>query len=72
MDDECDFDEVGVGGTLVMLVPELDGGVGLIVEEPLEPPEFALRVLADAIGDLGVLALDDRPHANPPGWPDCG
>ena len=47
--------------------PELHGGIGLIVQQPLDPSELAFRVLADAIGDLGVLALDDRPHASPLG-----
>ena len=36
MDDQRHVGEVGVGGALVVLVPELDGGIGLIVEEPLE------------------------------------
>ena len=56
-----------VRGAPVLLVPELDGGVGPIVEQPLDPSELALRVVANAVRDLGVLALDDRPHASPPG-----
>ena len=54
----------------MVLAPELHGGIGLIVKQPFDPFELALRVLADAIGDLGILALDDRPQAYPPGqWP---
>ena len=66
MDDQCDLREVGVGCVLVGLGPEFDRGIGLIVKEPLDPLEFPLRVLANAVRDLGVLALDDRPHAIPP------
>ena len=63
----ADLGDMGGGGAPVLLVPELDRGVGPIVEEPLDPFELALRVLADAVRDLGVLALDDRPHAVPRG-----
>ena len=70
VDDQRQLGEMGGAGTLVALAPELHGGVGLIVEQPIDPFELALRVLADAIRDLGILALDDRPQAYPPGqWP---
>jgi hypothetical protein len=67
VDDQRDLGDVRFRRVLVPLAPELHGGIGLIVEEPLDPPEFSLRVLADAIGDLGILALDDRPQTNPRG-----
>ncbi len=73
VDDERHLGEMRFGGALVMLTPELDRRIRLIVEEPFDPPEFPFRVLADAVRDLGVLALDDRPHANLPGrGPVCG
>ena len=49
------------------LVRELDDGVGPVVEEAFEPVELALGVVADPVRDLDVLALDDGPHAAPPG-----
>ena len=55
-----------VSAALVVLAPELHGGVGPVVEEALDPFELALRVIANAIRDLGVLALDDRPQRGPP------
>src|SRR4051794_32020802 len=51
----------------MLLAPELDGGIGLIVQQALDPFELAFGVVPDAVGDLGVLALDDRPHASPLG-----
>ena len=53
-------------GAPVGLVRELDDGVGLIVEEAVEPGELALRVVADPVGNLEVLAPDDRPHGTSP------
>ena len=67
VDDQGDLGDVGVRRAPVHLVRELDDGVGLVVEEALEPVELALGVVADPVGDLDVLALDDRPHASPPG-----
>jgi len=49
-----------------LLDRKLDGGVALVVEKTLEAAQLALRVLADAIGHVVVLALDDRPHVGPP------
>ena len=54
-------------GAPVLLVRELDDRVRPVVEQALEPPELALGVLADPVRHLDVLALDDGPHAAPPG-----
>ena len=62
VDDQGDLGDVGVRGAPVLLVRELDDGIGAVVQEPLEPAELALGVVADPLRDLDVLALDDRPH----------
>jgi hypothetical protein len=62
VDDQRDLGDVGVRGTAVHLVGELDDGVGPIVQHTFEAAELPCRVLADPLGDLDVLALDDRPH----------
>ena len=67
VDDQRDLGDVGVRRAAMLLVRELDDGIGAVVEHPLEPPELALRIVADPVRDLDVLALDDRPHASPPG-----
>ena len=69
MDDEADLGDVGVGRAPVLLLPQLDDGIGLIVQQPLDAAELAFGVVADAVGDLGILALDDRPHASL--WPSA-
>jgi hypothetical protein len=63
-----DVDDVGRCAP-VLLDGQLHGGVAAIVEEALEPAELPLRVVADALRNLVVLALDDGPHGAPPG---CG
>ena len=65
VDDEADLGDVGGGRAPVLLRPQLDGGIGLIVQQPLDPFDLAFGVVPHAVGDLGVLALDDRPHASP-------
>ena len=67
VDQEGDLGEVGVRGAAVLLAPELDRGVGAIVGQPVDPLELSLGIVADPVRDLGVLALDDRPHGSPPG-----
>ena len=58
--------DVGVRRAPVGLVGELDDGVRLVVEEAVEPGELALCVIADPVGNLEVLAPDDRPHGTSP------
>ena len=60
-----DLGDVRVGGAAVLLVRELDDRVGAVIENPLDPLELALRVRSHPLGDLDVLALDDRLHASP-------
>jgi len=50
----------------MVLDRELDDGVGPVVEEALDALEASLGIPANPIGDLEVLALDDRPHGRPP------
>ena len=49
-------------GAAVLLDGEFHDGVRAIVEHPLEALQLPLRIGADPIGDLEVLALDDGPH----------
>ena len=56
-----------VGGAAMLLVRELDDDVRAVVQQTVQPSQLALGVVTDALGDLDILALDDRPHASPPG-----
>jgi hypothetical protein len=67
VDAQRDLGEVRVGDAPAMLAPELDGRVGPVVGQALDALELSLGIIADAIRDLGVLALDDRPHGHPQG-----
>src|SRR6185503_8042376 len=69
VDLERDVDDMGVLDAPVLLDRELDGGVRLVIEEALEAPELALRVLADRARHLVVLALDDGPQTHLPAGP---
>ena len=51
------------------LVGQLEHRVGPVVEEPLEPRELALRIDADAVGDLEFLPLTIVRTADLPGAP---
>ena len=69
--DQRDLDDVGVRRAPVVFVGELDDRVRPIVHEPRDVPELSLRVGADSLGDLDVLALDDGSHASPPEGPSA-
>src|SRR4029077_18299943 len=62
IDDQGDLDDPGVVQAPVALDRELDQGVGPIVEDPVEPGELPFGVAPIRLGDLEVLALDDRLH----------
>ena len=66
VDHQRDFDDMRDRGTSMLLHGELDQGVAPVVEEALHPAELALGVPADVVGDVDVLALDDRPHGDLP------
>ena len=66
VDHERYLDDVGVGRTPMVFDRELDDRVAPVVQQALDALEAALGVLADSIGNLEVLALDDRPHGRPP------
>ena len=66
VDDQRHLDDVRVLGASMLLDRQLDERIGPVVEDSLEPPELAFRVAADALWDLDVLTLDDRPHAHLP------
>ena len=66
IDDERDIGHVRVGGAAMLLVRELDDDVRAVVQQTVQPSQPALGVVTDPLGDLDVLALDDRPHASPP------
>src|SRR6266550_82851 len=66
VDDQRHLDDVRILGAPMLLDGQLDEGIGPVVEDSLEPPELAFRVAADALWDLDVLALDDRPHTHLP------
>src|SRR4051794_10945304 len=55
VDHEADFGDMGGGGTLVLLSPQLDRGIRLVVQQPLDPSDFPFRVVPHAVRDLGVL-----------------
>src|SRR3990172_8843354 len=61
-DDELRLDDVGFGGAAVMFHRQLDDGVRAIVEHPRQPAELPLRIAADTVRYVVVLAPDDRPH----------
>jgi hypothetical protein len=51
----------------MLLVGELDDGVGPVIQDAFQPLELALGIRSDPVGDLDVLPPDDRLHASPPG-----
>src|SRR4051812_16290476 len=61
IDDERHVGHMGIGCTPMLLIRELHDHVRSIVEQPVEPSQPTLGILADAVRDLDVLALDDRP-----------
>ena len=62
VDDQRDVDKVRIGRAAVLLHGQLHDRIAAVVQETLDPGQLALGVPADSLGDLDVLALDDRPH----------
>src|SRR5256885_9533109 len=69
VDHERDVDDVRVLHASMLLDGQLDGCVRAVIEEALEAPELALRVFADSLRNLVVLALDDGPQTHLPAGP---
>ena len=66
VDHEGDLDDVRNGRAPVLLDGQLDVGVTAVVQDPLQSGQLALGVPPDVVGDVDVLALDDRPHGHLP------
>jgi hypothetical protein len=49
-----------------MLDGQLDESIASVVEDPLDARQLALGAASKGLGDLEVLAPDDRPHGTSP------
>ena len=60
--DERDLDDVRIVAAAVLLVRQFNDCVGAVIQVTLQAVHLPLGVLPHGIGDIEVLALDDRPH----------